>query len=194
MVTLPTKAHIGKRLTIALRDSHGNTRELLGILLDPKTIRTRDGASESFDPDAITNWRVVSEVATKAGRGAPLSMRVREIDRYSQTRGPEFTARKMETGTCDSQSTTVTLPTAFYPPEHAHLENPILNLIKQSLTRSLSTHCTIRSLQLQSPLRSTRNWTTTSTPKVGALLAKPTSWLPTRTTFPIRPSTPRSHN
>ena len=80
MVTLPTKAHIGKRLTIALRDSHGNTRELLGILLDPKTIRTRDGASESFDPDAITNWRVVSEVATKAGRGAPLSMRVREIE------------------------------------------------------------------------------------------------------------------
>jgi len=80
MLTPPGTAQIGMRLTIALRDSQGNSRGLLGILHDEQTIRRRDGSLATFDPDTITHWRVVKEVSAKAGFGAPMSMRIRELE------------------------------------------------------------------------------------------------------------------
>jgi hypothetical protein len=79
MISPPGAAQIGTRLTIALQDSQGNTEELLGILHDVRTIRKRDGSLASFDPNSITHWRVVKKVNAKAGFGAPLSMRIREL-------------------------------------------------------------------------------------------------------------------
>ncbi len=80
MVSPPGASQIGARLTIALRDPRGNTQELLGVLKSERTIQKRDGSLTIFDPDSITHWRVVAEVNAKAGFGAPLSMRIRELE------------------------------------------------------------------------------------------------------------------
>ena len=80
MIGPPGASQIGARLTIALRDSQGNTHELLGILEDERTIRSRDGSLATFEPNSITHWRVVKDLAAKAGFGAPLSMRIRELE------------------------------------------------------------------------------------------------------------------
>ena len=91
MTSPPGTQQIGERLTIALRDSQGNTQELLGILQDEQTIRTRDGSLKKFDPDSITHWRVVAPISAKAGFGAPLSMRIRELEAAAATTWPAET-------------------------------------------------------------------------------------------------------
>lgn len=88
MINPPGASQIGARLTIALRDSRGNTKELLGILQEERTILKRDGSLENFDPDSITHWRVVTEINAKAGFGAPLSMRIRELEAAAQAVWP----------------------------------------------------------------------------------------------------------
>jgi N-acetylglutamate synthase len=88
MISPPGAAQIGTRLTIALQDSQGNTEELLGVLHDVRTIRKRDGSLASFDPNSITHWRVVKKVNAKAGFGAPLSMRIRELEAAATTTWP----------------------------------------------------------------------------------------------------------
>lgn len=88
MHSQPGVSQIGARLTIALRDSQGNTTELLGVLHDERTIRKRDGSLATFDPQTITHWRVVKEVTAKAGLGAPLSMRIRELEAAATTTWP----------------------------------------------------------------------------------------------------------
>jgi GNAT superfamily N-acetyltransferase len=88
MINPPGASQIGARLTIALRDSNGNTQELLGVLESEQTIRKRDGSLEDFDPDLITHWRVVTETNAKAGFGAPLSMRIRELESAFTTSYP----------------------------------------------------------------------------------------------------------
>jgi len=88
MVTQPGASEIGMRLTLALRDSQGNTKGLLGVLHDEQTIRRRDGSLETFDPQTITHWRVVAKVTAKAGFGAPLSMRIRELEAAATTTWP----------------------------------------------------------------------------------------------------------
>jgi GNAT superfamily N-acetyltransferase len=88
MISPPGASHIGARLTIALRDPQGNAQELLGVLQAERTIRKRDGSLENFDPDSITHWRVVTEVNAKAGFGAPLSLRIRELEAAAQAAWP----------------------------------------------------------------------------------------------------------
>lgn len=91
MISPPGASQIGARLTIALRDSQGNTQELLGILQEERTILKRDGSIATFDPDSITHWRVVTAVDAKAGFGAPLSMRIRELEAAAQAVWPADT-------------------------------------------------------------------------------------------------------
>jgi len=79
-VTPPDHSLIGKRLTLAVRDSLGTTYEILGELLSPNTIRKHDGSVVEFDPRELIHWRVVAQVTGKAGTGAPLSIRVRELE------------------------------------------------------------------------------------------------------------------
>lgn len=88
MINPPGASQIGARLTIALRDSQGNTQELLGVLEEQQTIRKHDGSLENFDPNSITHWRVVTEINAKAGFGAPLSMRIRELESAFTTTYP----------------------------------------------------------------------------------------------------------
>lgn len=88
MINPPGASQLGLRLTIALQDSQGNTQELLGILQDAYTIQKRDGSLTSFDPDSITHWRIVTEASKRAGFGAPLSIRIRELEAASATAHP----------------------------------------------------------------------------------------------------------
>ena len=88
MISPPGDAQLGLRLTIALRDPQGNASELLGVLQDECTILKRDGSLVTFDPNSITHWRMVTKVGTKAGLGAPLSMRIRELESAAATTWP----------------------------------------------------------------------------------------------------------
>jgi len=76
------------RLTIAARDSQGNTRGLLGVLHEEQTIRRRDGSLATFDLDTSTHWRVVNEVSAKASFGAPMRIRIRELESAATTTWP----------------------------------------------------------------------------------------------------------
>lgn len=94
MISPPGASQLGLRLTIALRDSQGNTHELLGVLQDKYTIQKRDGSLATFNPDSITHWRVVTEVPKRAGSGAPLSMRIRELEAAAATTWPADTTQE----------------------------------------------------------------------------------------------------
>ncbi len=88
MISPPGTSEIGVRLTIRVRDPQGNLRDLVGILQDEQTILRRDGSLATFDPDSITHWRVVVDVAARAGFGAPLSLRIRELEAAAATTWP----------------------------------------------------------------------------------------------------------
>jgi len=88
MISPPGATHIGERLTIAVLDSAGNTKELLGLLHSENTILRRDGTLSTFDPNSITHWRVVTKVTAKAGTGAPKSMRIHELEAVAAITSP----------------------------------------------------------------------------------------------------------
>ena len=88
MTSPPGATHIGERLTVAVLDSDGNTKELLGILHNENTILKRDGTFATFDPHSITHWRVVTKITAKAGFGAPKSMRIRELEAVAAITSP----------------------------------------------------------------------------------------------------------
>ncbi len=88
MISPPGTSEIGVRLTIRVRDPEGNLRDLVGILQDDRTILRRDGSLATFDPDSITHWRVVVDVSARAGFGAPLSLRIRELEAAAATTWP----------------------------------------------------------------------------------------------------------
>ncbi|MEK6648796.1 MAG: GNAT family N-acetyltransferase [Actinomycetota bacterium] len=71
---------LGKRVTIRLRDPEGGFRDIVGILESETTIRKRDGSLAQFAPEKIAIWREIIAPPEKAGRGAPLSLRIREIE------------------------------------------------------------------------------------------------------------------
>jgi GNAT superfamily N-acetyltransferase len=58
----------------------GGFRDVVGILESETTLRKRDGALVELDPKEIVVWRQVEEITQSAGRGAPLSLRIREME------------------------------------------------------------------------------------------------------------------
>ena len=79
-VTPPSAVDIGRRVSIRIVAADGSSRDLVGMLTDLITVRGRDGSGMQFDPAAISHWRLIPERAARAGMGAPLSVRVREIE------------------------------------------------------------------------------------------------------------------
>ena len=71
---------IGKRVTIRLRDPKGGFRDIVGILESETTVRKRDGSLIAFPPEKIAIWREIIAPPEKAGHGAPLSLRIHEIE------------------------------------------------------------------------------------------------------------------
>jgi GNAT superfamily N-acetyltransferase len=79
---------IGQRLTLRLHDPEGGYRDLVGILESATTIRKRSGEIVQFDPSEIAIVHPIKEVPQKAGSGAPLSIRIAELEALSTQTWP----------------------------------------------------------------------------------------------------------
>lgn len=84
---------IGQRLTLRLHDPAGGYRDLVGVLESANTIRKRSGEIVEFDPQQIAIVHPIKEIATRAGSGAPLSLRIAELEALSTLTWPP---RKIE--------------------------------------------------------------------------------------------------
>lgn len=71
---------IGQRLTLRLRLPEGGFRDIVGTLESERSIRKRDGSLVHFQPREVAVWREIVAVPDRAGRGAPLSLRIQEIE------------------------------------------------------------------------------------------------------------------
>ena len=72
---------IGKRLTIRLHESSGGYRDIVGILASPTTLQHKDGHIITFSPDQIAIYREIIALPDSAGKGAPLSIRIIELEK-----------------------------------------------------------------------------------------------------------------
>ena len=79
---------IGHRFSIRLHDPAGGYRDVVGHLKTANTLINRKGEEISFDPEQIFVWREVIERPTLAGKGAPLTLRVLELDQICNLTWP----------------------------------------------------------------------------------------------------------
>ena len=82
-------SEIGRRHSIRLQGSDG-LRDLLGVLTSHDQITKKDGTVATFDPASIVAWRAIDELTQLAGKGAPLSMRIAELEGLSSETWPAF--------------------------------------------------------------------------------------------------------
>jgi len=74
------KAPIGARVSIRFHDPEGGFRDLVGYLESENSLRNRHGELIEFDREKIAIYKVIEEITHKAGHGAPLSVRVQELE------------------------------------------------------------------------------------------------------------------
>ena len=79
---------IGQRFSIRLHDPEGGYRDVVGHLKTATTLINRKGQEVSFDPEQIFIWREIVERPTLAGKGAPLTLRVLELDQICDLTWP----------------------------------------------------------------------------------------------------------
>lgn len=79
---------IGRRLTLRFNEAAGGYRDLVGILESMTTIRKRNGDVITFNPDEIAIVHPIADVTPRAGKGAPLSLRIAELEELSTTTWP----------------------------------------------------------------------------------------------------------
>ncbi|MCX6430388.1 MAG: GNAT family N-acetyltransferase [Actinobacteria bacterium] len=84
----PTKEEVGKKVSVRLHDPEGGFRDILGILESETSIRRKNGLLVEFEANQVAVWRIVVTAVAKAGRGAPLSLRIREIERVASVTWP----------------------------------------------------------------------------------------------------------
>ena len=76
----PDRQVLGERVAIRLRVSEGGFKDIVGILESETTLRKLDGTLLDFQPTEIVAWRKVEKINQGAGKGAPLSLRIREME------------------------------------------------------------------------------------------------------------------
>ena len=86
---------IGQRLTLRLHDPEGGYRDLVGVLESATTIRTRSGEIVEFDPQQIAIVHAIKEIVSRAGSGAPLSLRIAELEALSTLTWPPREVKEM---------------------------------------------------------------------------------------------------
>jgi ribosomal protein S18 acetylase RimI-like enzyme len=79
---------IGQRFSIRLHDPEGGYRDVVGHLKTATSLVNRKGDEVSFDPKQIFVWREIIERPTLAGKGAPLTLRVLELDQICNLTWP----------------------------------------------------------------------------------------------------------
>ena len=86
---------IGQRLTLRLHDPAGGYRDLVGVLESTTSIRKRSGEIVSFDPNQIAIVHPIKETPQRAGSGAPLSLRIAELEELSTRTWPPREIKKL---------------------------------------------------------------------------------------------------
>jgi ribosomal protein S18 acetylase RimI-like enzyme len=79
---------IGQRFSIRLHDPEGGYRDVVGHLKTATSLINRKGQEISFDPAQIFVWREIVELPSLAGKGAPLTIRVLELDQICNLTWP----------------------------------------------------------------------------------------------------------
>jgi ribosomal protein S18 acetylase RimI-like enzyme len=79
---------IGQRFSIRLHDPAGGYRDVVGHLKSATSLINRKGQEISFDPEQIFVWREIVERPNLAGKGAPLTLRVLELDQICNLTWP----------------------------------------------------------------------------------------------------------
>jgi ribosomal protein S18 acetylase RimI-like enzyme len=79
---------IGQRFSIRLRDPEGGYRDVVGHLKTATSLINRKGQEITFNPEEIFVWREILERPTLAGKGAPLTLRVLELDQICNSTWP----------------------------------------------------------------------------------------------------------
>lgn len=79
---------IGQRFSIRLYDPAGGYRDVVGHLKTASSLINRKGQEITFDPEQIFVWREIIERPTLAGKGAPLTLRVLELDQICNLTWP----------------------------------------------------------------------------------------------------------
>jgi ribosomal protein S18 acetylase RimI-like enzyme len=82
------KAPIGARVSIRFHDPEGGFRDLVGYLESENTLRNRHGELIEFDREKIALYKVIEEKINLAGHGAPLSVRIQELENVLTTTWP----------------------------------------------------------------------------------------------------------
>jgi ribosomal protein S18 acetylase RimI-like enzyme len=79
---------IGKRVTIRLHEPTGGYRDIVGILQSERELITSKSKTIAFSPDEIAIWREIKPLPDLAGKGAPLSQRIIELEKLSDLTWP----------------------------------------------------------------------------------------------------------
>jgi len=79
---------LGQRFSIRLHEPAGGYRDVVGYLKSPSSIINRHNVEVSFDPNQIAFWREIIERPTKAGKGAPLTLRIFELNQICDATWP----------------------------------------------------------------------------------------------------------
>jgi GNAT superfamily N-acetyltransferase len=82
------KAPIGARVSIRFHDPEGGFRDLVGFLESANSLRNRHGELIEFDHEKIAIFKVIEEKNHLAGHGAPLSLRIQELEKVLTTTWP----------------------------------------------------------------------------------------------------------
>lgn len=82
------KAPVGTRVSIRFHDPEGGFRDLVGYLESENSLRNRHGELIEFDVEKIAIFKVIEEKMYSAGHGAPLSIRIQELENVLTTTWP----------------------------------------------------------------------------------------------------------
>lgn len=79
---------IGKRVTIRLREPGGGFRDIVGFLQSERQLINSKSEAITFSPDEIAIWREIKPLPDLAGKGAPFSQRIIELEKLSDLTWP----------------------------------------------------------------------------------------------------------
>ena len=82
------KAPVGTRVSIRFHDPEGGFRDLVGYLESENSLRNRHGEVIEFDVEKIAIFKVIEEKMFAAGHGAPLSVRIQELEKILSATWP----------------------------------------------------------------------------------------------------------
>jgi GNAT superfamily N-acetyltransferase len=87
-------------VTLRFHDAAGGYRDLVGVLESMTTIRKRNGEVIAFNPDDLAIVHPIEDVIPRAGKGAPLSLRVVELEELSTRTWPPHQIKNLGSWKC----------------------------------------------------------------------------------------------